>query len=360
MSSIQAGDDARASDNAVQRTLDPIRAAVLTGFALYLGMICMAWWAAGRWAPDQVSFHLLGHLWSLSNLHRKLWSNGFELAVMFPAVLVIELLITGWPESSLRRLVVLRTPSTMSDWSCFVMWETKLMGLLIGLTTFGVALISASWVHDKVSAMTGLSPTMADWPTILQLPVLFLVFSFFDYWNHRLDHWRVFWPLHRFHHAADDFCVLTAGRTHPALFTGIITGVMPAVVLGASPAAIISLGLFASLLRYIIHSRVDSNFGWVGRYVVQSPNHHRLHHILDISTAPVGHFSLAPIWDHLFGTWRGDADQSLVIGVEAPYRHGAWVAPDMWRDYVEFWRGLWVALVRRKPAPSTVATSTPS
>ena len=56
-------------------------------------------------------------------------------------------------------------------------------------------------------------------------------------------------------------------------------------------------------------------------------------------TEPTGHFAMAPIWDRLFGTWRGTADPALVIGVDTPYRHGFWVAPDLARDYWHFWTG---------------------
>jgi len=103
------------------------------------------------------------------------------------------------------------------------------------------------------------------------------------------------------------------------------------------------------VLRYVIHSRINSNWGWFGRYVLQSPTHHRLHHILDIETEPCGHYGLMPIWDHLFGTWRGECDQSLVIGVDTPYRHGYLFVVDLLRDYADFWRGLAGGLI--KPAP---------
>ncbi|HEY2660325.1 MAG TPA: hypothetical protein VGI79_11415 [Caulobacteraceae bacterium] len=52
----------------------------------------------------------------------------------------------------------------------------------------------------------------------------------------------------------------------------------------------------------------------VDRYVLQSPTHHRRHHVLDI-TEPVGHFGLTAVWDHLIGAWLG---------------------PDLWRDYCDF------------------------
>jgi sterol desaturase/sphingolipid hydroxylase (fatty acid hydroxylase superfamily) len=91
-------------------------------------------------------------------------------------------------------------------------------------------------------------------------------------------------------------------------------------------------------IGFLIHSRIDSNWGWFGRWVIQSPNHHRRHHKLDMSEL-TGHFAMAPIWDHLFGTWRGEADQTTPIGVDTPYRHGLWIVPDVLRDYAHLWKG---------------------
>lgn len=335
------------------------RVAVIGGLAAYLALLGIGWQVLIHWAPEQMAFTVLGHGVKIADLRHKVVSHGLELGLLIPSVLAIELAVTGWTGSSLRRLLA-PTPSSLSDAASVLMWQTRIMSALIVLATFGAALLSGVWLHDRLVAMTGLSLSAASWPRLVQVPILFLVFTFFDYWNHRIDHSHYFWPLHRFHHSADDFCVLTAVRTHPAMFTGVITAIMPAVVLGASPRAIIDLTVLTALVRYVIHSRIDSDFGWIGRYVVQSPTHHRLHHILDISEAPVGHFSLAPIWDHLFGTWRGAASQSLVIGVDTPYRHGAWIGPDLWRDYAEFWRELWRGLRPVKFAPRPAPASTPS
>jgi sterol desaturase/sphingolipid hydroxylase (fatty acid hydroxylase superfamily) len=358
MRSISVGAEAQPSEPEPAR--DTIRGAVLIGLGVYFALLILGGWALLRWAPDHIDLHILHHSVRINDVRHKAFDRGLDMALVFPAVLAVELALTGWANSSLRRLVQ-RTPSSMSDMAAFLMWQTRIMNGLIVISTFGVALLSGVWLHDKIAAVTGVSLSAASWPLALQLPLLFGVFSFFDYWNHRLDHSRYFWPLHRFHHAADDFCVATSIRTHPAMFTGVISAVMPAAVLGASPEAVIDLGIFTGLLRYVIHSRIDSNFGFIGRYLVQSPNHHRLHHVLDISQTTVGHYSLAPIWDHLFGTWRGEADQSLVIGVAEPYRQGAWIGPDLWRDYAEFWRALWQGVIRRAPArPQSVQASTPS
>lgn len=363
MSSIEVNAGSPAGTVRAARASDPIGGRIIVGFLGYLVLLALAWIVLDRWVPDRLTVHLLGHGLTISEFHRHVLNHAWELALVFPALLVGEMAINGWANSSLRLLTATRTASAMSDLTCYLLWETKVMNVAIIAMTLGLSLASGVWLHGRLMALTGQSFSAAAWPVWAQVPVLFLIFTFFDYWNHRLDHSSLFWPLHRFHHAADDFCILTAGRVHPAVFTGVIAGVMPAVVLGASPDAVFDLLICSSLLRYTIHSRIDSNFGWIGRWVVQSPTHHRLHHALDISKTPVGHFSLAPVWDHLFGTWVGEADQSLAIGVnDAPYRHGVWIVPDLWRDYGAFWRGLWRSLVQAGPKPATAPApaSTPS
>ena len=92
-------------------------------------------------------------------------------------------------------------------------------------------------------------------------------------------------------------------------------------------------------LGFLIHSRIESGWGWIGRYMVQSPRHHRLHHKLDMRE-PTGFFSMVPVWDHLFGGWSECRDAHVEIGVDTAYRHGFWLAPDLMRDYCDFWKGL--------------------
>ena len=315
------------------------RVAVLGGFAAYLILVAWAWWGVTHALPDRLSFSLMGHGIQAAELHRRITTKGLVLALILPVIFLTEMSFVGWSASSIRHLIVRRTPSSMTDLAVFLLWQTPLMTLLAVIMSLGVAMISGAALHEMLRRTTGLDLSVAGAPIFLQVLTLFVVYSFLDYWNHRLDHTAWFWPLHRFHHAADDFDVLNSARTHPAAFTGVINTVLPAALLSAAPSAVVDVALFVMGLRYVIHSRIDSNFGWIGQTLLQSPNHHRRHHSLD-TTEPTGHFSLVPIWDHLFGTWRGDADQSLPIGVAKPYRHGLWVVPDMLSDYADFWKGL--------------------
>ena len=134
--------------------------------------------------------------------------------------------------------------------------------------------------------------------------------------------------------------MLNAERAHPAAVIGNFLINLPMAMLGASPLILIYINALATGLSCLIHSRIDSDWGWIGRWVLQSPNHHRVHHKLDVGLRPTGNFSMVPLWDRLFGTWDGEAGSELVIGVDTPYRHGLWIWPDIWRDLRDFCGGL--------------------
>jgi sterol desaturase/sphingolipid hydroxylase (fatty acid hydroxylase superfamily) len=316
-----------------------IRSAALVGFGAWLVLGVGASWGIARLLPDNGSLNLLGHTISADDLQHRVFIRLLTCVGIIPTIFVVELCLVGWRESSLRHLIG-HPPSSLTDLACFVCLETRVLNTLGVVMSLGFILISGAWLHGFLYQATGLSLSIGWMPTAFQFVIFFLVYSFADYWNHRADHSAYFWPLHRFHHAADEFCIFNSVRVHPAGLITIVTfTVLPTALLDASPRIVVDVGLAVAVLRYVIHSRIDSNWGWVGRWLLQSPVHHRLHHILD-TTEPTGHFSLVPLWDHMFGTWRGDTDQSLAIGVATPYRHGLWLGPDLWRDYRDFVKSL--------------------
>ncbi len=319
------------------------RLLLVAGLLGYAVCLALAWMAVLRFVPDQLTLSLRGHAHTFNGVHGKIADYGLLMFTLLPAALAIECWFVGWRASSARQLLLAPTASNRTDIAYFLLGQPHLTDLLGRLMTLGASMLSGAWIHDRLSAALGAPLTLVPGaaPFALQVIVYFGVYSFFDYWSHRLDHSRWFWPLHRYHHAAEEFCVVNATRAHPAAFTGVFLVNMPMAILGASAEAMVYVNLVVLGLGFLIHSRIDSDWGWIGRWVIQSPTHHRLHHILDISETPTGHFSMAPLWDRLFGTWRGNADQSLVIGVDTPYRHGFWLAPDILRDYRDFWIG-WV------------------
>ena len=304
----------------------------------YVVCALAGWWLALRLIPAELSVTVLGRTLHTASAHAHL-NNIFLVFLLLPTVLGIEAAVVGWSKSSLRQLLFSRTPSLNTDLTVFVLGQGHVLDIVGRVLMLGASMISGAWVHEAIRVRTGLDLGPPALPFVLQLPFYFAIYSFFDYWTHRIDHTKNFWPLHRYHHSAEDFAVVTSVRQHPAAFTAVFVVNLPLAVLGAPPDVMIYVNVLVIAIGFLVHSKIDADWGWVGRWLIQSPNHHRAHHKLDM-THPTGHFAVAPIWDRLFGTWYEDKpDPNLAIGVDTPYRHGVFVPRDMARDYAHFWLG---------------------
>ena len=311
---------------------------VAAAFAAYAAGIVSLWWLVANQLPDQLSLTLFGHALHLKNLRDKILGNASLIAAILPAALWLECAAIGWEKSSARALLR-PTASMKTDLAYFLLDQAHVTGVIGRIMMLGASVISGVAFRDWLAARTGLAIDPSGLPLWLQVAIYFHIYSFFDYWAHRLGHTRWFWPLHRYHHAAEEFCVVNGARLHPAGFVGIFLLNIPMPLLGASPEVMIWVNVLTIALGFVIHSRMESGFGWAGRWLVQSPLHHRLHHKLDMTT-PTGFFSMTPLWDRLFGGWSETATPRVAIGVDTPYRHGLWLLPDLLRDYCDFWKGL--------------------
>jgi sterol desaturase/sphingolipid hydroxylase (fatty acid hydroxylase superfamily) len=342
---LPTGQNSAAADAARQ-----MRQRLLLGFACYYLFAVFFCWLISRDLDDRIIMTILGQDFVVDRLRVRIVNVAILATIIMPAVFAVELIAVGWQRSSLCSLLGGRSATGRTDVACFVLWQVHLLHIPRVALTFGVSLVAGTWLHVWLRERTGLSLSLAGLPFLAQYLGYFLVYTFWDYWQHRLDHSRFFWPIHRYHHGAEEFHILTSLRVHPASFSQIIVMTLPLAVVDASPGLIAGLAFGTTILRLIIHSRIDSDFGWIGRWLLQSPVGHRLHHRLD-PAAPASNLSLFPVWDRLFGTWEEGGNQAIVIGVSKPYRQGAWILPDMWRDYREFLLQL-VALLRWRKAPA--------
>jgi sterol desaturase/sphingolipid hydroxylase (fatty acid hydroxylase superfamily) len=315
------------------------RFGAVVGLALYAALLAAGWWATNHILPDTLTLRLAGRALVLHNVHDRIVSNAMTMLFILPLALWIEWITVGWARSSVRQMLFDRTNSIRTDIAFFLVSQAHLSDLVGKLMMLGASMISGLWIRNWMAAHLGFTIDAPAWPEALLVVLYFYAYTFFDYWTHRIDHSPWFWPLHRYHHAAEDFCVLTGGRAHPAAFVAVFVINLPLAVLGAPPTVMLYVNVAVTTLGFLIHSNIQSDWGWVGRWLVQSPAHHRLHHKLDM-TYPTSQFSMAPIWDRLFGTWGKAPTPGLVIGVAAPYRHGFWIVPDLVRDYLDFWRAL--------------------
>ncbi len=301
--------------------------------------------------PDKFHFIIINHDIEINRIHERLIDDFVIIVAVLPLSFILELIVLGWDKSSLKEVLFNPTESVKTDIAYLVFDQLHIFSLLSRVLLFGASMISWMWLRELIAAKTGMAIDPGGIPFVAQVVLFFIALSFFDYWTHRAAHSKLLWPIHRYHHAARDFCILTGWRQHPADFVPIFLMNLPMALLGAQPEVMIYVAVLKQLSGLLIHSKIESDWGWVGKYVLQSPVHHRMHHKLDM-TQPTIHFSSVPVWDRLFGTWDDHYNPGEPIGVDTEYRHGFWVFPDMFRDYLDLWRGF-IALIWKpfsKPA----------
>lgn len=174
--------------------------------------------------------------------------------------------------------------------------------IFLNLCQFGIVILAGvtwdEWLRgNSIIDVSGqLSP-------IAQGGLSWFVGTFVFYWWHRARHevdilWRVF---HQIHHSASRIEILTSFYKHPLEIASnsIIISVVLFVILGASPEGAIWFNVFAATGELFYHSNFKTPH-WVG-YVMQRPEHHSIHHQLDVHDFNYGDITW---WDRLFGTFR--------------------------------------------------------
>jgi sterol desaturase/sphingolipid hydroxylase (fatty acid hydroxylase superfamily) len=205
----------------------------------------------------------------------------------------------------------IRWPSNIG----IVVLDTVLVRLLFPTTAVGLALIAEArgW---------GLLHT-------LQLPawvIVLLAVAALDlaiYLQHVLFHAvPALWRLHRMHHADLEIDVTTGARFHPIeilLSMGLKLGVVAA--LGAPAVAVLAFEVLLNATSMFNHSnaRMPAWADRLLRWVVVTPDMHRVHHsIVARETNSNFGFNL-PWWDRLFGSYRDQpaaGHLSMTIGIE--------------------------------------------
>jgi sterol desaturase/sphingolipid hydroxylase (fatty acid hydroxylase superfamily) len=196
-----------------------------------------------------------------------------------------------------------------------VVADTILVRLTFPIAAVGLALVAEErgWGIFNVIEVPG-------WVAfIVSVVVLDLVI----YLQHVLFHAvPALWRLHRMHHADLDFDVTTGLRFHPieiVLSMGIKLAVV--AVLGPPAAAVLVFEVILNGTAMFNHSNIRIPLGLdrILRWVVVTPDMHRVHHsVVPQETNSNFGFNL-PWWDRLFGTYRAqpaEGHDGMTIGIE--------------------------------------------
>jgi sterol desaturase/sphingolipid hydroxylase (fatty acid hydroxylase superfamily) len=197
---------------------------------------------------------------------------------------------------------------------------TPIANFLPGLlANQAVQFMGGGWVQLDLPAAFDRQNETVRWTLELMLVfVPLLVFDFFYYWFHRLQHTsKWLWLVHRLHHTDQSVNVTTSLRHHwleeplRSLFILIPMNLLFQI----TPVQSGVLGVFLGAWGYVIHMNLRLNLGPLLTVFV-GPQGHRIHHSVLAQHQNRNFAAFFPVWDILFGTFhRAKPDEYPPTGV---------------------------------------------
>ena len=160
---------------------------------------------------------------------------------------------------------------------------------------------------------------MSYWLTVV-LSVVLLDFAI--YWQHVVSHkWKWLWRFHKVHHYDLEMDITTAVRFHPVeLFLSLLYKSVCVVLLGAPilAVAIFEFLLLAGAMFSHSNMKLPEGFEKLIRYVIVTPDMHRIHHSVHRQEHDTNYGFFIPWWDFWFASYTKapkDGQQTMRIGL---------------------------------------------
>ncbi len=223
------------------------------------------------------------------------WVRLSVFLVLFVAMVLWEVFAPRRSQSVPRRL---RWPGNLG----IVVLNSALLRVLLPAGAVGFASYAQTQGWGVLNALHV--------PAAVAVPVSIVLLDLAIYLQHVVFHAvPALWRLHRMHHADLEFDVTTGSRFHP-LEIGLSMGIKLAVIAALGPPALAVL-LFEVLLNATAmfnhgNVRIAAGIDRVMRWVLVTPDMHRIHHSIEPRETNSNFGFNLPWWDRLFGTYRAD------------------------------------------------------
>ena len=236
-------------------------------------------------------------------LSRKLARSMAAAILLFAALLVVIGLCEAKGGASLKRYT---SRSVLNDLLYGLFYQGGLYALLVYTPFF-------DFVRGKLSLFD--LHLLGRMPAYVSLPLYFLVIDFCNYWIHRLQHTRFFWPFHSIHHSQGQLSFFTEYRFH--LLEQFMTSaavLIPLMILGAHPKVWLPLQFLEYFLAALPHAELNWRLGPLYR-VLNGPVFHSIHHSPEPRFFNKNFGMVFSFWDFLFGTAVDAPDRCRIYGV---------------------------------------------
>jgi sterol desaturase/sphingolipid hydroxylase (fatty acid hydroxylase superfamily) len=230
----------------------------------------------------------------------------------FGGVLVV---MAGWEFLVPRRSQVIgrgwRWPNNLG----VVVVDTLLVRILFPTTAVGLALFAEARGFGLFNVIGA--------PAWIGVVVSVVVLDLAIYLQHVLFHAvPALWRLHRMHHADLEFDVTTGLRFHPIeILLSMVIKLAVVAALGAPALSVLIFEVLLNATAMFNHSNVRIPLGLdrVLRWLVVTPDMHRVHHSIVVRETNSNFGFNLPWWDRLFGTYRAQpaaGHDAMTIGIE--------------------------------------------
>lgn len=227
---------------------------------------------------------------------------------VFGLIGVCELVAPRRPRTISRRI---RWPNNLA----IPLLNTLLVRTLLPVTAVGVATLA----EERGWGLLHAAGPLPAWLVVLTAVVLL---DLAIYLQHVLFHAvPLLWRLHRMHHADLDVDVTTGARFHPIeIVLSMILKFGMIVALGAPPLGVLVFEVLLSAGSLFNHANLglSSRTDGVLRWLVVTPDMHRVHHSVELEETDSNFGFTLPWWDRLCGTYRaqpGAGHDGMVLGI---------------------------------------------
>jgi sterol desaturase/sphingolipid hydroxylase (fatty acid hydroxylase superfamily) len=240
--------------------------------------------------------------------------NGYETVIRLGCFVGVFAAMAVWEIIAPRRDLSVARPMRWASNLGLVVFNSVMLRLVAPLGAAGVAIVAErqGWGLFQTVAVPG-------WLAIVASVVLL---DLTIYMQHVTFHAvPLFWRLHMVHHADLDVDVTTGGRFHTIeilLSLGIKAGVI--LLLGAPALAVLIFEVLLNATSMFNHSNVRMPLAVdrVLRWLVVTPDMHRVHHSWHPNETNSNFGFNHPWWDRIFGTYRdqpADGHTTMTTGL---------------------------------------------
>ncbi len=238
-----------------------------------------------------------------------------EVPVRLGAFLAIFATMAVWEVLAPRRALHERKTLRWTNNLALTVLNSVLVRAILPVVAIGVAGFAAERGMGVLNIVT--------LPHAWAIVVSVLALDAAIYLQHLMFHAvPLFWRLHRVHHADVDFDVTTGARFHPIeIALSMLIKFAVILLLGPPAVAVLIFEVLLNATSMFNHGnvRLPVRIDRVLRWLVVTPDMHRVHHSIDPRETNSNFGFNVPWWDRLFGTYRAQpraGHDAMTIGIE--------------------------------------------